>query len=96
MAATNKNLALWTPGHDTLCLSCGVATETRIHLLLCQEAGRVETFARGVERLDSWLREAGTEASLHRCLVGYMRGRGEVTMKSLASGGDKALMRMAW
>jgi hypothetical protein len=42
----------YTPGHDPLCPSCGVVPETCGHILVCDEAGRVEVLHGSIDLLN--------------------------------------------
>ena len=83
IAGCDVNEAYYTPGHDPLCLSCGVVPETCGHILACDEAGRVEVLHQSIDLLDKWLKENGTEHNLCRFLVMYARGRGGRSMQEI-------------
>ena len=83
IAGCNVNQAYYTPGHDPICPSCGVAQETCGHVLACDEAGRVEVLHRSIDLLDKWLKENGTERNLRRFLVQYAHGRGGRSMQEI-------------
>ena len=95
-AATNENLALWTEGHNARYPSCGVATETRLHILLCREGGCVGALARAIVCPNECLKASSIDLVLQSCLVGFFRGRREVLMSSLTVDVDAVYQCMAW
>lgn len=81
IAATNGLRSRWTEGLSEKCPSCQQRTETSAHVLLCEEAGRVEILYKTIDLLDGWLEEAGTDPDLRSCLVGYAQSRGGESME---------------
>jgi len=83
IAGCNVNQAYYTPGHDRRCPSCGVEQETCGHILMCNEAGRVDVLHLSIDLLDSWLKINGTEQRLCRFIVQYAHGRGGRSMQEI-------------
>ena len=79
-AGTNKMLARYTPNHNKNCPSCGVRVETCGHVLACEEESRVDLLHKLVELLNQWMQEQGTDTTLRKLLVEYVRGRGRKLM----------------
>jgi len=82
IAATNKNLSRrHRDGRCDKCPCCTIHLETATHVLLCQEAGRVEAFQLGTTALERWLDKADTDPDLTDSIVEYVRRRGTITME---------------
>ena len=71
-----------------LCPSCGVEKETCSHILVCKDAGRVETFFKSIDLLDHWLDEEDTDPELRMCITEYALGRGNTTMHDICIEND--------
>ncbi len=52
-------------------------------MILCQEAGRVETLQATICFLDEWLVQSGTDLGLWCCIIKYTRGHGYKTMEEV-------------
>ena len=85
-AGTNLKQSYYTEGHDPHCPSCAQALETCKHVLMCDEAGRVDALALSIGRLNDWLGKVGTEPSLRQAITQYARGRGSQTMEEVTFG----------
>jgi hypothetical protein len=83
IAGCNVNQAFYTPGHSKMCPSCGVVQESCSHILLCEEAGRVEALHRSIDHMNRWLKDNGTDNELRSVLVEYAHGRGGLTMQEI-------------
>lgn len=83
VAGTNEMQAHYTPHHSDKCPSCGVAVETCGHVLLCDEAGRVDLLHKSIDLVDAWLRDVGTDGALRKVLIEYAHGRGGKTMNEI-------------
>jgi hypothetical protein len=83
IAGCNVNQSYYTPGHDRRCPSCRVEMETCGHILMCNEAGRVEVLHRSIDLLDRWLQTNGTEQRLRHFIIQYAHGRGGRTMHEI-------------
>ena len=84
IAGTNHNQAKYKPAHNPICPSCDEEVETCGHVLLCQEAGRVDVFYGSIKLLDDWLRTSHTDNGLRQCIVDYAKGRGSTSMFDIA------------
>jgi hypothetical protein len=94
IAGCNVNQAFYTPGHNKMCPSCGVVQERCSHVLMCEEAGRVEVLHNSIEHLNRWLKDNGTDKELRRALVEYAQGRGGHSMQEIV-GNQLHYRRMA-
>ena len=74
-----------------MCPSCGVVQEGCSHILMSEEAGRVEVLHRSIEHLNRWLKDNGTDEDLRRVLVEYAHGRGGLSMQEIV--GDQLQYR---
>ena len=83
VAGTNVNQACYPGGPDPRCPSCDSALETCAHILHCEEAGCVEALRWSTDWLNDWLKEVGTEPSLHAALVEYAQGRTDTRMDDI-------------
>ena len=84
VAGTNYNLVKRNKEeHNPCCSSCGQEIEIFIHVMHCNEAGRVDAMKRSIGWLDDWLQSVGTEPTLQRALVKYALGRGTDLMKDI-------------
>ncbi len=72
--------------HDPHCQSCTKVLETCGHVLMCEEAGRVDALARSIGWLDSWLKKLGAAPSLRKAIVMYARGRDSHSMEDITFG----------
>jgi hypothetical protein len=83
LANTNGTISKWDKSMDPRCPSCKGCTETAEHVLLCNEAGRVDIFLKTVDLLDGWLRKMGTAPALRTCIVKFCKGRGYKRMRDV-------------
>ena len=64
IAATNHFVSLRDDTTDKMCPCCLQEEETTEHILLCEEAGRVNAFLSTADALEHWLKdEEGTDPS---------------------------------
>ena len=94
IANTNSTVHKWDKNTDPLCPSCRQVRETTEHILLCNEAGRVDTFLKTTDLLDTWLRKMDTEPRLRAYIVQFCRGRGYRRMRQICAD-DPRYHRMA-
>ena len=64
VAGTNEMQVRYTPNHSRQCSSCSVRVETYVHMLFCEESGRVDLLHKSVELVHKWLKEEGTDEQL--------------------------------
>ena len=83
VAGTNLYQSKYRPNHNPKCPSCTRCVDSFVHVLECQEEGRVETFLGVIYCLDIWMKKIGTDKGLRNGLVRYAKGRGEFTMKDI-------------
>ena len=95
IASTYGWLSKWDPSVDKLCPSCRQCTETAEHVLLCNEAGRVDVLMQTIESFQLWLDKMDTDATLADCLVKYARGRGATSMTEICGDEDSRFKGMA-
>ena len=74
IAGTNAMQARYTPHHDKRCPSCGICKETCGHVLMCEEAGRVDLLHQSIDLVDKWMKDHGTDLKLRRYLTKYAHG----------------------
>lgn len=95
IAGTNGKVSKWDESVDPRCPSCQQCTETTAHILLCDEAGRVDTFLRMTDHVETWLYSVDTDPCLVDCLMQFARGRGQTSMRSLCISLDSRFQGMA-
>jgi hypothetical protein len=95
IAATNSLRSKWDGTVEKWCPSCKRMKETASHVLHCNEVGRVDTLQATIGFLDDWLEEVETEATLHRCIVQFARGRGYTSMGMICWNMSEKYVRMA-
>jgi hypothetical protein len=95
IAGTNVMQAKYTPNHDKRCPSCGEVDETCAHVLMCEEAGRVDLLHQSIELVDAWMEENGTDTRLRTCLIRYAHGRGGATMQEVVGDRTGQYQRLA-
>ena len=95
IAATNYLRSKWDRTVKKWCPSCQRRKETAAHVLLCNEAGRVDALQQTIGFLERWLEEVDTEATLTRCLVSFAQGRGYRLMEEICRGMSERYRLMA-
>jgi hypothetical protein len=95
IAATNYLRSKWDRTVKKWCPSCQRYAETSAHVLLCNEAGRVDALQQTIGFLERWLEEVDTEAKLIHCLVSFARGRGHTSMTEICRGMSERYRLMA-
>jgi hypothetical protein len=83
IANTNHTVHRWDKGMDPRCPSCLQSKEMTEHILLCNEAGRVDIFLRTVCLLEWWLRKMATDPVLRECIVQFCHRRGFLRMRQI-------------
>ena len=78
-----------------LCPSCAQVRETCANVLMCTDAGWVETFMKLVYLILSWMDKVNTDPELRECIVDYAKGRGTLTMLEICHGKDTRFRQMA-
>ena len=78
IAAANDNKP-WDKSNP-YCPSCAVEKEKCAHILMCNDAGRVETLHASISILSKWLEEMDTDPDLRDCIVEYAERRGNTSM----------------
>ena len=86
IAAANDNKP-WDKSYR-FCPSCAVEKETCSHILVCKDAGRVETFSKSIDLLDRWLDDEDTDPELRMCITEYAQGRGNSSMYDICREND--------
>jgi hypothetical protein len=64
IAGTNYLQSKWDKSVKGWCPSCRQSRETAAHVVMCSEAGRVDTLHRTVDFMEEWLSEVGTNPAL--------------------------------
>jgi hypothetical protein len=95
IAGTNVMQEKYTPNHDKRCPSCGDVDETCAHVLMCEEAGRVDLLHQSIELVDAWMKENGTDTRLRTCLIWFAHGRGGATMQEVVGDRTGQYQRLA-
>jgi hypothetical protein len=85
IAGTNYLRSKWDKSVKGWCPSCRRSRETAAHVVMCSEAGRVDTLHRTVDFMEEWLSEVGTNPALQTCIIRYAHGRGYLTMSDICS-----------
>jgi len=80
--ATGAKLAQWDANADSRCPNCNMLHEDAAHLLRCRDAGRVELFKQSIQALGEWMKTHGTQPTVARLVILYLKGRG---VRKLAS-----------
>ena len=71
IGGTNLIQSRYKPHHDPTCTSCDKFVETCVHVLSCNEAGRVDELSQSINLLDMWLNKVGMHKYLFKYLLEY-------------------------
>ena len=76
----------YKPHHDPTCPSCDKCVETCVHVLSCNEAGRVDALYQSINLLDNSLKKVGMHTKLCKYLRSLLIIRGGISMTDVLHG----------
>ncbi len=94
ISPANANIP-WVNSINSLCPSCAQVPETCLHILHCNNAGRVDALLKSIDLLDTWLEEVDTDCDLCDCIIEYTKGTGSVWMTDICRGKAQRYASMA-
>ena len=95
IAGKNMIQLRYKPHNYLTCPSCDKCLETFVHVISCNESGRVDAMYQYINILDKWLNKVGMHTQLCKYILQYAKGRRGISMIDVLHGTGRRYRKLA-